>query len=92
MIQSTSKFNSKLKKDQSLLSTNILHILKVVNLMKKPSLTTSRSKYCKPIKSHLLCWLKKGHTSHHWVSTPTKGGNALVGVDTYQREYCFGRC
>ena len=21
-----------------------------------------------------------------------QGGNALVGVDTYQRGYCFGRC
>ena len=70
-------------KDQSLPSTNILHILRGVNLMTKPSLTTKRSKYSKPIKSLLLCWLKKGHTSHHWVSTPTKEGIALVGVDTY---------
>ena len=26
------------------------------------------------------------------MSTPTKGGIALVGVDTYQRRYHFGRC
>ena len=24
--------------------------------------------------------------------TPTKRDTALVGVDTYQRRYCFGRC
>ena len=53
--------------------------------MTKPSLTTSRLKYYKTIKSLSLCWLKKGHASHHGVTTPTKGGNALVGVDTYQR-------
>ena len=72
MIQSTSKFNSKVKKmkDLSLPPTNILHIVKAANLMTKPSLTTSRSKYYKPIKSLSLYWLKKGHTSHHWVSTP----------------------
>ena len=26
------------------------------------------------------------------MSTPTKRDTALVGVNTYQRRYCFGRC
>ena len=79
-------------KDQSLPSTNILHILMAINLMIKTFSYNFKIKILQAIKSLSLCWLKKGHASHHWVSTPTKGGNALVGVDTYQRGYCFGRC
>ena len=46
--------------------------------MTKPSLTTSRLKYYKPIKSFSLCWLKKGHTSPtlgRCSSTPRRSGN-----------------
>ena len=45
--------------------------------MTKPSPTTSRSKYYKPIKSLSLCWLKKGHTSPtigRCSSTPRRSG------------------
>ena len=71
MIQSRSKFNSKLKKkklkDQSLPSTNILHILMAINLMIKTFSYNFKIKILQAYQEPFTMLVEEGtYISNHW--------------------------